>query len=333
MKHIFPWLEAVQQQFRQRLQQQRLAHATLLIGHDSYGVLAVQDWLVATLLCTESNWDPCGQCHSCQLHQAGHHPDFLRLHPEGKAHWIKIDAVRELNQFCQGTAQQGQSQVISMVAVDRLNIAAANALLKTLEEPTPQTFLILQTAYPGALLPTIRSRTQRVICPKPSQTESLSWLQQQGLTLDHAERLLHLAQGSPMQALAWSQEEAEPVITHWQGLLLQHCQYPELTLSALKTVEDIPAILAGWQQLLASVLRACYQQSVDDLMQWPDAEAWINLVRSHPQPRFWHSLYDEVVLTQQQLQRPNQLNPQLLLEQLWFKLAQHCMKAQKALMV
>lgn len=327
---MYSWLTPVQHQLRQSIATGRLPHALLLVGHPMQGVLALQEWLIATLLCTESNHDPCGQCHSCQLYQAGHHPDFLMLQPEGKAQVIKVDAVRALNAFCQATAQQGHAQVVAMAAADRLNVASANALLKTLEEPPADTFLLLQTALPGSLLPTIRSRTQRLLCPQPSTEQSESWLVEQGVTIEEAKRLLQLAKGLPLQALSWADTKEQPQRLQWLQMLLQHCAQPRLSIAQVQSLsaDDIVAFVETWLDTINHMIRFLYSNNEADIAHLQPTEGWLALSQTYPNVRFWQTLYDQSLAIQQQLQRANQLNANLLLEQLWLAVAKHFLQAQ-----
>jgi DNA polymerase III delta' subunit len=294
------------------------------------GALALQDWLIATILCTESNHDPCGLCHSCELFQAGHHPDFLRLQPEGKAQWIKVDAVRELNQFCQATAQQGVAQVVTLESADRLNTASANALLKTLEEPPAQTFLVLQTAQPGSLLPTIRSRSQRVLCPQPTVEQSQSWLLKQGVNAEDADRFLRLSKGAPLQALEWAQSDQEPKHDRWLQLLLAQCKAPRLSIADIQSLhaDEVSALLQIWLDTIRQMIRFVQSKEPEYIAHLQPVQDWAALCETYTSDQFWQQLYDQAVLTQQQLQRPNQLNANLLLEQLWLRMAKQCLHAQ-----
>lgn len=325
----YDWLVPIQKQLQHQLNDQQLPHAVLIVGHEMQGALALQEWLVAALLCTESAHDPCGHCHSCRLLRAGHHPDLMWLQPEGKAQLIKVDAVRELNQFCQGTAQQGAAQVAAVVSADRFNLASGNAILKTLEEPPAQTFLILQSAQPGALLPTIRSRLQRVVCPKPTTAQSLAWLINQGVSPEAAQHYLDLSLGAPLQALQWAQGESLPSHVEWQTWLLHHLQKPRLSLSAVQglSAETIPSVIETWLDAISAMVRYAHTQEHNALARLQDPSQWAALVEGASSFALWQALYDDARQTQQQLQRANHLNANLLLEQLWLKLAKQRMKA------
>lgn len=118
---------------------------------------------ISFLLCQDTNKKTraCEQCKACVLRrsEAGH-PDLYWIKPEGKLNIIKIDQVRELITSLSNSAQQGGYKITVFEQADNLNIASQNALLKSLEEPSSSSLLILQTARPHLLLPTIKSRCQ-----------------------------------------------------------------------------------------------------------------------------------------------------------------------------
>lgn len=117
----------------------------------------------------------CGQCKSCYLIQSeAGHPDVHWLKPEGKLNLIKIDSVREIIEFLSKSAQQGGYKVVVFEGAEGLNMAAQNALLKSLEEPSSHSLLVLQTAYPHLLLPTIKSRCQLFTDQDPQKAKTHS---------------------------------------------------------------------------------------------------------------------------------------------------------------
>lgn len=198
-----PWHRGAWQRFSEQLQQQRLPHAILLAGARHTGLEHLALALARLLLCeSPSGGLNCGQCHACDLSASGSHGDFLWLAPEGSSRVIKIDQVREAVSFAYQTASFGAHSVIVLDPADRMNAAAANALLKSLEEPSPGTYLILTCTQLHALPATIRSRCQLVRLPTPSREEGLSWLDP--ITGDRAasEQLLDAADGLPLLAEA-----------------------------------------------------------------------------------------------------------------------------------
>ena len=116
---------------------------------------------------------------------------------------IIVDQMRALSQRLALSSQFGGLQIALIDPADRMNTAAANALLKTLEEPSQNRFLILVTDRPSALPPTIRSRCQRILFRLPDPSQSLEWLKLRGYAPDIAGPALGAAQGHPGLALDW----------------------------------------------------------------------------------------------------------------------------------
>jgi len=198
----FPWQQALWQQLAGRTQH---AHAYLLHGPQGIGKRALAERLMALLLCQRpANLQACGQCKSCLLLAAGSHPDNYVLEPEEADKPIKVDQVRDLVSFVVQTAQLGGRKVVLIEPVEAMNINAANALLKSLEEPSGDTVLLLVSHQPSRLLPTIKSRCVQQACPLPDATQSLAWLSKALPECDEQERLelLSLAAGSPLAAVS-----------------------------------------------------------------------------------------------------------------------------------
>lgn len=134
----------------------RLPHGILAQGMTGIGKRAFVYRLAAWLLCqSKPDGGACGTCPSCCWLQAGTHPDLRLLPAEGEV--IKIDEIRELSEF---VAQKGNIRVIVLEHSDKMTLGSANALLKTLEEPTDGVFMLLISDNPSRLLPTIKSRVQ-----------------------------------------------------------------------------------------------------------------------------------------------------------------------------
>lgn len=172
-----PW----QTELWARLQRQReagqLPHALLLAGPAGVGKRRFATALGAALLCQHpAQGIACGRCRTCALLSAGTHPDWTWLAPEEKGKAIKIDWVRELVLSMAQTAQQGGHKLAVLEPAEAMNRNAANALLKTLEEPSGSTLLMLISDSPARLLPTIRSRCQRLDFPLPPTPAARAWL-------------------------------------------------------------------------------------------------------------------------------------------------------------
>lgn len=154
----------------------RLPHALLL--HEAPG--AGGDWLakwVARLVLCRGAGAPCGACPGCHRVSTAQHPDLLVLQPIEDSRQIRIEQVRELSEELSLTAHQGSYKVAIISPADSLNRFAANALLKTLEEPPPRTLLMLVVTQPSRLPATILSRCQRIRIRAPARQEAISWLE------------------------------------------------------------------------------------------------------------------------------------------------------------
>lgn len=173
----------------------RIAHAYLFSGPDGIGKRQVAYALASALNCQNPENRPCGMCRSCQKIIKGNHPDVSLVEADGK--FIKIEQVRQVTKSEQFSPFEGQYKVFIFEAAEKLNPSAANALLKTLEEPRPHTILILITANPQQLLPTILSRCQKInFSPLlPDQIEKII-LEQVENNPEEARILARLSDGS-----------------------------------------------------------------------------------------------------------------------------------------
>ena len=198
--HIHPWQRAAWSQLRQRVESNRLPHALLLCGPEGLGKRAMAQRLGQLLLCQAPREGmPCGVCDSCQLVQAGNHPDLYLVEPEEGSKTIKVDAVRELSRSLGLKSQYGGRRVGLITPAERMTVNAANSLLKTLEEPPEDAVLVLVSHHPAGLPATIRSRCQMQTIPAPDVTAAAEWLEEQGAS--GAEGLLGLVGNAPLAAM------------------------------------------------------------------------------------------------------------------------------------
>ncbi|WP_303722627.1 DNA polymerase III subunit delta' [Malonomonas rubra] len=188
---------------RRALQNNRVAHAYLFEGPDGIGKRLVALALARALLCDSGRG--CGVCPTCRKVDHNNHPDIHLLDAEGAA--IKIDQIRTLQQQLSLKPLEGEYKICLIDGAHHLNPAAANALLKTLEEPQPNTLIILLSSQPEALLITIRSRCQRLPfkrLPKQRLTEILA--DRLDLQETEAAVLAALSEGSFKKALGQNRE-------------------------------------------------------------------------------------------------------------------------------
>jgi DNA polymerase III subunit delta' len=159
----------------QALKAGRLPHALLIHEAPGAGGEWLAGWVAQLVLCRESG-PPCGRCLSCRRIAARAHPDLMWLGLEEESREIRIDQVRNLSQELALKSHGGGYKVGIITPADALNRFAANALLKTLEEPPGATLLVLVVTQPSRLPPTILSRCQRLRVRAPQRAESLAWL-------------------------------------------------------------------------------------------------------------------------------------------------------------
>lgn len=169
-----PWLHQTFNQVTMDILHGTLGHGLLLGIERGYGGEILAQLLAATALCQHPTpAGACGHCKSCQLFSAANHPDFYLVQADGNQ--IKVDQIRSLCTKLSATAQQGGRRVAVIQSCEKMNQAAANALLKTLEEPGRDTLLLLQTDTPNRLLATISSRCQRLSFVSPQIQELKKW--------------------------------------------------------------------------------------------------------------------------------------------------------------
>ncbi len=253
------WLEPVREEFRNRLQSDRLAHAFLLSGQPGTGKQGLAMELAAALLCLENSLPACGSCRSCQLLLSGAHPDFrflsFELNDKRKLRTgIVIDQVRELISFLQLTTTISEKKAALISPAEAMNKNAANALLKTLEEPPGDAVIILLSHDPSQLAVTIRSRCQKLQLRSPDTDMALAWLLESGAYGEaEARTALKAAAGSPFRARDILSEGGpdhyQLVNDKLESVLGGRCE-PASAMSALGDVE--PDRLWTWLSLSAA---------------------------------------------------------------------------------
>ena len=239
MTDVLPWQVDLWRQLAGRAQH---AHAYLLHGPAGIGKRLLAEQLMALLLCLRPvEARACGECKACQLLAAQTHPDHYVLEPEEVDKAIRVDQVRDLVGFVTQTAQLGGRKVILLEPAEAMNLNAANALLKSLEEPSGDTVLLLISHQPSRLLPTIKSRCVQQACPLPGRQQSLDWLAARlpELGPELREQLLTLAAGSPLAALK----------LHEQKVLELRAQVVDGVKKLLKQQQSASQLAEGWNAL------------------------------------------------------------------------------------
>ncbi|MBY0378213.1 MAG: hypothetical protein K2Q33_06610 [Gammaproteobacteria bacterium] len=212
---MYPWLMPYQKQ----LPTDRLVwpEALLLAGAEDLGGLALAQACAAFLLChAPKEHSACLECQSCAWFKAGHHPDFLSITKAADEKVIKIDSIREMIARLSKTAHSKAAQVVLISPAESLNSAAANALLKSLEEPKPRVHFLLVASNHLSLAKTIRSRCQTLVL-HASLEQSLKWLKQQypDKSEDTLKQVLKLERNLPLAAARSLAQQEDNTMDAW----------------------------------------------------------------------------------------------------------------------
>ena len=191
----------------------RVGHAYLITGPAQVGKTTLAKLFAQALNCEEGRVEsrPCGRCRQCMLMKAGRHPDLRFIEPEVSARGrrsIKIDTIRELQRGLQLAAYEGRYKVVIVRGFESANRSAANAFLKTLEEPPSNTILILTATEADTLLDTIKSRCRVVgIRPIPTHIIQQALVTRWHVPHDKAVLLANVANGRLGWAVAAAQDQ------------------------------------------------------------------------------------------------------------------------------
>jgi DNA polymerase-3 subunit delta' len=185
----------------------RLAHACLFDGPESVGKRSAAIGLAHALCCAEAPGEGCGACDTCARIDNGRHPDVLSFVPETTQYLV--EQAREIVALASTRPHEAPARVIILDRADALNPSSANCLLKTLEEPCPGNHLVLVTSAPDRLLPTIRSRTQRIRFLALSPTALVQIATRRGASQAQAETAAAISGGQAARLIESLTAEAE----------------------------------------------------------------------------------------------------------------------------
>lgn len=311
-----PWQRADWELIQRTRRGDRLPHALLLTGPEGLGKRHFADALAASLLCSSPDTDgaSCGKCRGCELLRAGTHPDLKYIRPEEPGKAIRIDAIREFTSNESLTAQAGGYKIVIVEPADAMNRAAANSLLKTLEEPVDWTFMVLITAQPGVLPATIRSRCRLLQMQLPAQSVAEQWLSGETGQMD-SKLLLSLASGAPLKARAL----ADP------GLLELRIKLLGEFAAIIKGKADPVAVAATWTRLDPSLILGWYSGWLTDCLRLKTDPDYADLINPDQRERLqeigksieFKRLFGYIDDAHQALLAlGSQLNQQMLLESL-----------------
>ncbi|MCC7091302.1 MAG: DNA polymerase III subunit delta' [Nitrosomonas sp.] len=274
MDDIFIWQRDLWQKLTKRTELP--GHALLLSGKKGIGKYHFARCLAKSLLCAAPTADrkdrrACGQCHSCGWFEQGSHPNFYAVLPEALAveaaeagqkddqieknaetgpkksasQQIGIDQIRKLNDFVYLSGHQEGHKIVLIYPAEAMNPAAANALLKKLEEPPEHVVFLLVAHQAQHLLPTIRSRCQTIAMPIPDVATSVAWLTQHNVPDPEAN--LAGASFSPLSALLFNEAQQAGYYAQFIQLISTTKRLDPVAIAAAMPQADL-ALTVTWLQ-------------------------------------------------------------------------------------
>ena len=273
MSVIYPWMQSEFERLCGLADADRLPHGLLFSGQPGIGKHDLALALAKRLLCRSPGSsdllgadgevaDACGQCPSCHLCDAGTHPDLLLVTLEDSRQ-IRVTQIRDMTEWSVQTANQAGRKLAIIDPADAMNDQSSNALLKCLEEPAPNTIIVLITAEPMSLLPTIRSRCQQVSFPLPNPNQAAEWLKGETQSNMDASILLTIADGCPLKARGLDDDYLTLRSTVARSLAdVITGKVPALSFAGQLAKEDPVAVIELLWQLTADSIR--YSLSGDE---------------------------------------------------------------------
>lgn len=228
---MFPWLVPAWNQWLESVNNGHLSAATLFAAEKGIGVEQLLKPIAKGMLCQNGN-EGCGFCHSCRLFDSGSNPDFHHIQPEKIGKSITVEQIRRANRLAVESSQLGGYRVIMIEPADAMNESAANALLKTLEEPAEKCCFLLVSHQTNRIPATILSRCRKTSLTNPRVDVILSWLAQQG----HENFPLYVVKVnnySPLETREFLQQNQEKAFTETESHFLTFLEDPTIQLVAL----------------------------------------------------------------------------------------------------
>ncbi|EFK2334124.1 TPA: DNA polymerase III subunit delta' [Escherichia coli] len=316
----YPWLRPDFEKLVASYQAGRGHHALLIQALPGMGDDALIYALSRYLLCQQpQGHKSCGHCRGCQLMQAGTHPDYYTLAPEKGKNTLGVDAVREVTEKLNEHARLGGAKVVWVTDAALLTDAAANALLKTLEEPPAETWFFLATREPEGLLATLRSRCRLHYLAPPPEQYAVTWLSREvTMSQDALLAALRLSAGSPGAALALFQGD------NWQAreTLCQALAYSVpsgdwYSLLAALNHEQAPARLHWLATLLMDALKRHHGAAQVTNVDVPGLVAEL---ANHLSPSRLQAILGDVCHIREQLMSVTGINRELLITDLLLRI-------------
>ncbi len=324
MQTVLPWQDELWEILRQGIAQRRIPHAMLFHGIKGIGKKLLAKRFAQSLLCEtrSDNGFACDQCHSCHLFKVKTHPDFFSLAPEADAKIISIGQLRQLMSTLTLTPQFGGYRVVIIDRSECMNTAAANAFLKTLEEPPANTLIILISDRIEMIPATILSRCQKTFFPIPDVDLAKIWLMSQAVKNDDLDVLLAVSQGAPLQALFLGKNEqlASRLKLFEAFGQLTRGQIDPLEMADICSDDPIEQVITWLMTWVIDLTRLGGSLQHPSLFN-PDLKSTLQVLRKNLDLKGMFIFYDLLLESKQQYE--SQVNKQLMLEGLfirWFQM-------------
>ena len=320
---VLPWQQQNWEHLCDYRIQNRVPQALLITGNKGLGKRHLANQFAFSLLCAkpQDNGSGCSHCDSCLLLNAETHPDFIQIRPDEPGKAISIGQIRSLVTRLTLKPHFESYRVVIVNPADLMNIAAANAFLKCLEEPAERTVILLITDKPAHLPATIVSRCQRLAVAKPDTETASTWLKQQA-AIDVPELLLSLAQGSPLQALDYANDGTlklrNDCFNAWMDIAKQR-RHPAIIAEDWYKLPESPLIfwITSW---IIDIIKCCYLIKADWLYN-PDLKEPLQELSKQLELKELYKLYDLILISRERLN--TQINKHTMFEEIlikWFEL-------------
>lgn len=317
---FYPWQEQQKVFLFNLANQDHLHHAFLFHGPAHLGKFNFACAMSALLLCEHHSKNElgvaCQHCHACHLVRSMTHPDLYVLKPEKEGKQILVDEVRQLIDFMSKSSARNGRRMVIIDQCHQMNSNAANALLKFLEEPGEHVHLFLVSSELNALLPTIRSRCQKLSFIEPSEAQALAWLKQY-IDSEVESSLLEYAALSPLLAL---QLRDDPIFVNRKSILLALKSLLQNKVGAMAYAEQwsdysLILFLSWWHACLGDVLKLLAGADIEQL-RFKSLYAELEIFAGSVHQDNLLDFMDEIFLLRQQLNRGAPFTQTLVLQSL-----------------
>ncbi len=312
---IYPWHQSALQEIHNYRQQRRLPQALLLHGNKGLGKQEFARYVASSLLCVHYQNEPCRSCRDCQLCAVANHPDLFIIGLAEKSKIIKVDQIRDLVAQLGQTSYRSGYQVVIIDPAERMNRAAANSLLKTLEEPVGQVVFMLICNQTADLPATIVSRCHHLFFNACSDPSGVVWLQQRlNINEREATLLLTLANHAPLLAVKFHENDflslRNTVLQAVLNILRQ--QDSAIRVAEILMKWSLEQVVIALTAIVTDVLRL-HCGAFTHISNQDCVVALEQLQRLMPKTQVLQ-LLEEIIQAQRLINQSSSINVQLLLE-------------------